>query len=296
MRCKMSALSELLREVVCGDVDVPGAKVQIPNNRFSAVISKIRGIDTNEWRWSYYFFSFLAKRCSSDFLAAWFAVCQADFEKIVSSYRVWDHNFCLILARLHRLGCLPENNRQAYLAEAIKAALDTGESTFLSEAVRDIMTLEEYESALSRIKNEFIPSLEDIIDDLASDYSDPNEDPSDYFDEFRSNLTSLHDFFEDRDTIKALEDADSLIDDAIFRLEEENREREEEKKRKEQEKEEEEAAKYMDDEAFEALVDEYEHEQTNRRTNTDTQKPEKPSQAQFQKPVTPRNIFDDVDQ
>jgi hypothetical protein len=35
-------VSELLSEVVCGDVDVPGAKVHIPKSRFSAVIGLLR--------------------------------------------------------------------------------------------------------------------------------------------------------------------------------------------------------------------------------------------------------------
>ena len=285
-------VSELLREVVCGDIDVPGARVHIPNNRFSAVISKIRGIDVNEWPCSYDLITFLAKRCSSDFLAVWFAGCSEDFERIVVAYPIWNHNFCLILARLHRLGCLSEQHRQAYLSKAIDTASDTGESTFLSESLRDIMTPGEYESAISRIKDEFIPNVKNKIDDLASEYSDLNEEPSDCFDDFRSTLRNLHDVFDDPEIVGVLENADSLIDDAVDRLEDE---RKEEKRRKKQ-AEVEEWVKQMDDEAFEAMVDEYEHERTNRRTTTDIAKAGMPSQGHSQKPEVPRNVFDDVDQ
>lgn len=275
-------VSELLREVVCGDINVPGAKVHIPNNRFSTIISMIRGIDIDKWPWSYDFLFFLAKRCSADFLAEWFKNCSEDFEKIVVTYRVSNHNFCLILARLHRLGCLSEQHRQAYLTRAIAEALESGESTFLSDEVKYLMTPVEYESVLNRIKNEFIPELEDKVDDLASNYSNPDEEPSDYFDDFRSNLRNLQDVVEDEEIIKALEHADCLIDDKVDRLEEENKEREEEKKRKKQEEEEAEA---LENEALEALVEEHEHERANRGTH-----------SQLQKPDAPRNIFDDVDQ
>ena len=251
-------VSELLREVVCGDID--------------------------EWRWSYDFFSFLASRCSADFLAEWFKNCSEDFEKIIVTYRVSNYNFCLILARLHRLGCLSEQHRQAYLTVAIAEALESGESTFLSNEVKDLMTPVEYESVLYRIKNEFIPELEDKVDDLASNYSDPNEDPTDYFEDFRSNLRNLQDVVEDEEIIKALEHADCLIDDKVDRLEEENKEREEEEKRKKQEEEE-----AFENEALEALVEEHEHEKANEQANRGTH-------SQLHKPDTPRNIFDDVDQ
>jgi len=148
---------------------------------------------------------------------------------------------------------------------------------------------------LDRIKNEFIPNLEEKIDDLAMGYTHPDEEPSDYFDEFRSNLSNLHDVFEEFEIIRALDKADSFIDEAIERLIEENAEREEEKKRKKQE-EEEQQSRAMDDEAFEALVEEYDNEQVNTRINTNTAKIVIPSQDQFHRLDAPRNIFDDVDQ
>jgi hypothetical protein len=288
-------VSELLSEVVCGDVDVPGAKVHIPKSRFPAVISKLNRIDTDNWHLRFEFISFLAKRCSSEFLADWFTACPDIFQKIVKDYPTWNHGFCLIVARLHRVGHLSEEYRQAYLAKAIKVVLDTGEPTFLSESVKDIMTEQEYESVLDRIKNEFIPNLEEKIDDLAMGYTHPDEEPSDYFDEFRSNLSNLHDVFEEFEIIRALDKADSFIDEAIERLIEENAEREEEKKRKKQE-EEEQQSRAMDDEAFEALVEEYDNEQVNTRINTNTAKIVIPSQDQFHRLDAPRNIFDDVDQ
>ena len=284
-------VSELLREVVCGDVNVPGAKVHIPNNRFTSVISRIHGIDINDWRWGHDFISFLAMRCSPEFLVEWVKACPEDFEKIIAPYRISNHNFCLILARLNRLGCLSEAHRQTYLANAIAEVLESGEPTFLSDDVRDLMTPEEYESVIKRIKDELIPDLESKIDYLAANYSDPDEEPADYFSDLRSNLTNLQDVVEDDEIIKELGHADWLIDNAVDRLEDENKEREEEKKRKKQEEEEAEA---FENEALQALVEEHEHEKANR--SRQIVKPDMPSKNLFQKPSARRDIFDDVDQ
>jgi hypothetical protein len=284
-------VSELLREVVCGDVYVQGAKVNIPNNRFAAVYSRIRGIDFDDWHWSYYFISFLAKRCSSDFLVGWAKACPDDYEKVVTTYRISNHHFCLILSRLHRSKALSEQHRQAYLERAIAEVLESGESTFLSYHVKDLMTPEEYESVLYRIINEFIPGIGDRIEDLTSNYSDRDERPSDYFSDMRSNIKNLLDVIEDEEGISSLEHADRLIARKMFKLKNENEDREEEKKRKAQEERE---AKEMENEALAAVVEEHENEQTNRRSHS--VKPEMPSQEQMHKPNPARNIFDDVDQ
>jgi len=74
-------------------------------------------------------------------------------------------------------------------------------------------------------------------------------------------------------------------------LEEQNKEREEEKKRKQREQEEAEA---KENEAMEALVDEYEDEQSNKATQS--KKQSEPTVNRFPRPNVPREIFDDVDQ
>ena len=225
-------VSELLREVVCGDVEITGAKVHVPINRFVAVIEKLRNLDKDEWYFEYNFLAFLAKRCSPEFLAAWVAGCPQDFEKIFGWYHVGNYDFCKVITRIHHLKLLPEQYRLAFLAKANREVLSSAEYNFLSEEFRSLMTPEEYQSAMNRIKNELVPSLESMIDGLEWSYSEEDGEPSDYYDDLRSNLRNFIDVVEDPEIIEAFEDADSLIDQAIDRLQDQKEEKEKRKRLK----------------------------------------------------------------
>jgi len=114
---------ELLTEVVCGDVNIAGAKVQVPANRFPVVIAKLRGINLDDYGLHYNYISFLSKRCSLAFLASWFSSNPRDFDEMTKVYSVSNFNFCLILTRLHSLGCLPETHRTSYLLRSPQDSL-----------------------------------------------------------------------------------------------------------------------------------------------------------------------------
>ena len=287
--------AELLREVVCGNLQVAGAKVHVPSSRFEAVVSKLRGIDVSDWFLKYNLLPFFAHRCSSDFLAVWFDKCREDFERLVQVFPVGDYNFGCLLARLHRSGRLPETHRLAFVSKTTQQVIESAESTFLHDDIRDLFTPEEFASALARIRHELLPSMESAIERRAVEYSDIDEEPSDHFQDFSEDLENLRDFFnelDDEKTVEALECAQRLVEKAIEGLEAWKSHQEDEAKRKKAEEDRDKESREAEEHMINAMVSEYEREGT---LTARPQKPAAPSQPRFQMPVPPRSIFDDVD-
>lgn len=287
--------AELLREVVCGNLQIAGAKVHVPSSRFEAVVSKLRGIDVDDWYLKYNLLSFFTHRCSSDFLAVWFDKCREDFERLVQVFPVGDYNFGCLLARLHRSGRLPETHRLAYVSKATQQVIESAESTFLYDDIRDLFTPEEFETALACIRHELLPSMESTIERRAVEYDDIDEEPSDHFQDFSRDLENLRDFFnelDDGETVEAFERAQRLVEEAIDGLEEWKSEQEQEAKRKKAEEDRDEESRAAEEQMIDAMIWQYERDGA---SSTKPRQPEAPSQPRFQMPVPPRSIFDDVD-
>jgi hypothetical protein len=284
---------DLLSEVVCGNVEIAGAKVHVPNSRFQSVASKLRGIDMENWYLKYRLLSFLARRCSSDFLAVWFDSCREDFERLAQLCFVGDYNFSCILAQLHRSGRLPETRRKAFVSRAVQEVVKSAESTFLYDDIRDLLTPEELDTALACIRYELLPALESVIERHAREYDDIDEEPSEHFQHFSNDLENLRDFFEaldDGESVDALERGQKMVEKAVERLEEWKSEQEEKAKRKKAEEDRDEESRAAEEEMIDAMLAEYE------RDGVPTAKPRSPSwQPRFQTPVPPRSVFDDVD-
>jgi hypothetical protein len=286
--------AELLREVVCGTEEIAGAKVHVPSNRFSAVISKLRGFDVETWSARYSLLPFLTGRCSADFCAAWFAECREDFERLCQYRFVWSYQYCALLLRLHRIGCLPEERRQQFVREAIRHAVDSAESmVFCDEELRELFTEEEWRSALQQVRSELPPALESIVDEIAGEYDDTNDEPSEHFQQFETRLGEFREYFdqlEDAEMVKAFERGQELVQEGVARLEgwRNEKERKAEKEREEAEREEERRA---EEEMIEAMINEYE------RGGTRGSSPKAPQNVNpsFSIPIPPRSIFDDVD-
>jgi len=244
------------------------------------------GMTSFDMRWNYDMRSFLATRCSDKFLKAWVEGCPNDYKNFVSLMLVDDMNFCIILARLNRLNLLAEDYRINFYKKALGVATADGTSVFLDARVRDLMTPEEYEGALKEIEKEFLDYLDGLIDSLAENYDDPEEDPDDHFSEFRNNMLSLQEFYDKPEIIEAINEAEGKIDEAIYDIKRDNERRKEMEERKR-------ASEFMDDDAFNALVSESE---TGHRESSTAPVPNKVLNLGIANPGSPRDIFDDVDE
>ena len=284
---------ELLKEVTCGNVEIAGAKVHVPSNRFAAVISKLRGIDVASWAQRHSLLFFLTNRCSPDFCATWFAECQEDFDRLCGSRFVWSYQYCSLLARLHHLGSLPEERRLLFVREAIHQAVTSAESMVLcDDTLRDLFTPQEVQLALDRLKAELLPNLESIIDDVASEYSDDDGVPSDHFEDFNSRLESFRNFFqelENTEIIEAFEHGQRLVEEAIERLESWRAREKEAKRRMELNAEREEEWRPVEAAMLDASRADYE------RDGISLRKAHVSPRFESAMPIPPRSIFDDVD-
>jgi hypothetical protein len=278
---------ELLREVICGDIQIAGATVYVPQSRYDFVIEKLQTLSLEEWDARFSYLTFLWRRCSQEFLVKWAVACPDHWRSLFLSYKASGYGMSSIVARLHKAGVLSKSDRDSFVARLRKELLTTADSTFLEDDLRDVITNRERQLFLALVKEELVPKLDSIIDDLANQYNDPDETPEDYFYDLQSNINSLLDYFHDyedeaEELERVLENALSLIDDAARRLEQANEEKErEQEQRKEMER--------REEEYYSQLMAAKKRSQTPHKERTETVAPEF-----FGQPPT-RSIFDDVD-
>lgn len=289
-------LHELLSEVVCGNLAVAGAKVHVPASRFSIVISLISSADLNHWNTQYNLLGFLSHKCADSFLQEWANAVPGQMEALFNFFSVSSTSFCYLLSRLQRVSGLSESLRLRYVEDVEESLLSSAESNFLSEDLQNLVTPDELAQLVAKTKAQVIPKLELIIGDVRDSYDDPDQDPTDYFDDLSSNLDTLLEYFSDDEEVSdALSGAIESIGYAISELEKQNRQREQEMEdQKEEERLEAEERQRMEEEErrhIEAALgqtmrSEREREAVQRSVSL-------PRAPQFESP--PRNIFDDVD-
>jgi hypothetical protein len=285
---------ELLKEVVCGDLKIAGAKVQVPVSRFSAVISKVRGVRIEDWDLRHTFLSFLENRSSTDFVAAWFAACRDDFERLCQVPFVWSYNFWHLLLRLHRLGCLSEAQRRVFVLKAIERIVEYAETIVLCTDIRELLTPEEVRLAHEQVRNGLVPSLASIIHDVANEYSDQDESPSRHFRCFSDKLDDFRNYFEhleDTEMVEAFEYGQSLVEESVARLENYNRREQEAKRMKEEADQMDEELLAVEQEQLQAQDPEGASDDSEGTVWRATAIPQVLSVIQ----ASSRNIFDDVD-
>lgn len=293
--------SELLSEVVCGDVQIAGAKVHVPENRFQSVLSPIGQIDFNDW-WQYYsLLGFLVNKCSSTFIRQWVEKNENQLLGLYNYFSVSNHQFSLLLSRLHNIQKLPPAIHSRYVRDTETQAVSSAIATFLAPELRNLLTSEEFTTIMGRVKDEVVPVIDNLVDNRESDYDDVDQDPSDHFDELRSNFSAFENYFinsedDTEDNIYyAFVEGKDYIQSAVDRITERNedakreKEEEEEKERKELEERE-----RQDAEETERL------EEAMTKTMRQERKRESESRAEINLidrviPVS-RSIFDDVDE
>ena len=136
--------TELLREVVVGDIDIPGVKVHIPKNCFSAVIMLVKNIPLDDWSVVYNYLSVLATRCSLSFLVEWHDQCVDDFRRLSRRVSVGHYNLCLLYARLRSAKVLSETDRLVFIESATRHLTSTADPTLLDPSLNGLMTVAEY--------------------------------------------------------------------------------------------------------------------------------------------------------
>lgn len=207
-----TAAEKLAAEVTCGDVGLEGVKVVIPQSRFERFAERLREIRPGRT-----LFTFLATRCSRDFLRLYLDR-HPELGDLISepgSYLSAVSEVDLLVI-LHEFGLLPSTWRQRFVEQARRLAVDTPDVDFLSvKRIRALFLPEELQSIRGTIKEELLPTLSSFVDNVRDD-CDGEEDPDDCFQPLREVVRTLSvEFGEDPGVLACLVRVGAEIDRAI---------------------------------------------------------------------------------
>ena len=211
-----AATEELIGQVTCGDVGLERAVV-IPRALFPLMLQRLQEFSTtahyktawmSEWGARRGLQQFLAFRCSKDFLALYIKQDSAIFDRVAKPGLTLSAVSEVDLAlRLHKLGLLPEETRQKFIAAVSKYVLD-GEDFYAlqSDRLRHVFSEDEFDELQRRVRAELLPRLDDVRREWQSNHqSDESAD---------DHMQPLLEAFE---TLKAMFDDDVTAGEKIDR-------------------------------------------------------------------------------
>lgn len=209
----------IAQEVTCIGQRRQGA-VQVPASQYDLLLKRLWHL-SRSWSGMQQLQTFLFERADRKFLEAFLSrdpelprrlAAEAGYSFTVESR---------LLARLHQFKLVPEEDRVAAIASITKRAVETLDMDFTKNSLASLLTGEEKIGVLNAIRDEGLPNLDDIIDDVENEYESP-ADPTEHFSELVSNLEELKESFEDDPAaVKAIDGALEEIENRVEQLAEE---------------------------------------------------------------------------
>lgn len=172
--------------------------------------------DEAQRNWSLFFF--LAYRASDEVLRQAIAA-----DGVLLKRRTWGstvihhHPRMRVLARVHRLGLLPESLRGEAADDLERAALDFDMGFFDDQDLLALVPPTRLLALGLRVRGATLQTLEDKIGTV-SDEADLDEDPSDQFHALRTSLDSLADLVDDDEAAELISTARRQIEEAVQSL------------------------------------------------------------------------------
>ena len=200
----------LMKEVTCGEVGVAGAKIVIAEERFSAILErlKVKGREPGS------FFdpvsTFLARRCSGEFLGRYFTELEevSDLPGQIRSLASYD-DALLILARLKQDDLLPEAVRKKAATEIRNWAMNWYSCKFGDKPAADLLHADEKRSFRSELTDVLFSNVQKIIEEMREAW-DGEEDPDEVFSTVKESLEYLQNEGEEDEVVQAEEFLDSI--------------------------------------------------------------------------------------
>jgi hypothetical protein len=181
-------IEKLFGEVSCGDVGIQGVKVIVPQDRYDALITRLENFDTSKWDAARPLHSFLAFRCDRAFLMRYIE----RNARFISSLSVGSYLTAVsdvdVLVRLHEFGLLPESTRASVVSIIKELAVETPDSGFLTEGIREMIKLEEFSQIMEDVRTKLIPKINNEISHLRHNW-DNDGDPESHFESLVETLT-----------------------------------------------------------------------------------------------------------
>lgn len=205
-----SAPEELISQVTCGDVGIENAVV-VPRSLYPQMLGKLEkllrspaheseGLSISRAKSRLQ--SFLASRCSEEFLALYLERNPDVLDQLSNPSPFLSYSSGVVLAkRLYDLGLLPEENRETFIetvSEYIFLGLDA--SALGNTRIRGFFTDDEFEGLVQRVQVELLPRLDDIRLEWESRY-DWERQPDSHVDNILEFLDYVKVPFEDDEGI-----------------------------------------------------------------------------------------------
>jgi len=180
---------QLMKEITCGDTNLEGVKIIIPSDRYGMVLERLRNLKPKQRLCFSPLGSFLAHRCSGNFLQKYFSDVE-DIDKLppqIWTLESYDAPLC-ILRRLHEDELLPESIREATVECIYAVSTKKHSSNFMDEhLVGGLLTSQEINNQLATLKNHIFSNNDEIIADISSSW-DGDEDPDYLFSDLEETL------------------------------------------------------------------------------------------------------------
>ena len=198
--------ARLLRQVTCGNVGLENAVV-IPRSLYPQMLSKIEDLkssEAHEDRWptdldsTWRLQGFLAGRCSAEFLTLYLQNNPSLLDELSDPGPIHVPSLIVNLAaRLHHFGMLPDHHRRMVVGRACRDLLYGEDCSALNDNnMQSLFTQGELDNLLVRVREELVPSLEDMRDELESEFA-RDEAPDEYMRPFLELLDSLLEYLGD---------------------------------------------------------------------------------------------------
>ncbi len=213
--------SEIVSECACGVEEWGGAKIYIPQSRFSRVLEKLDTADRDIFMYDFYFFRFLGKRCSDDFLRMWASEGSASYSYFAeaSIQSSGDYGCCELLSKLKSLGLLEEEIRENFLKSIRDVLEERLDATALDEDFSELMSHNERAEILEYMKDQVLPYAYDRVREHESNFDLNFDDRNDHFYDLELRFEELADIFDgDSDALGHIEDCINEVVEAKGRI------------------------------------------------------------------------------
>jgi hypothetical protein len=178
-------IERIAEEVVCGSIELKGAKVRVPAKMFALVIDRLAGLGPAERT------TFLNVRCDRNFLEQYLARNPSIFKIFAPPYNALaNEELSALVKRCAEFGLLSEEIRYGYCQSIIRFA-EFGDLTLLDdEPTLALFTPAEREYIKAFIFDDFLEHLDSHIDSYAESWED-TDDPESHFDELVASLNAI---------------------------------------------------------------------------------------------------------
>jgi len=181
---------QLLREVVCGDVQLEGAKIIVPQSKYNLIQERLDKYSKETRKsWPNPVSAFLSSRCSVEFIASYF---QSRDISCCIPRSSWDLSIfdsgLQVLAKLNSAGLLSDDVRNSAAQSIVKVSDSENSLQFMEfQAVQSILKPEEIDSAAQKIGQRVLLEGNDLLEEIEDSW-DNESDPGDLFMEINSTL------------------------------------------------------------------------------------------------------------